>query len=319
MLSEIEAKELVDSYVAQLAANIEKAGYFKGDAADKLANAFIRNSILIANKGKIKVKKPKKWLYPMTAERTYIKELKEINRIFYENAFKTILPSLEILVAQAKSLRSDSEEFKNDYSWIETIKQLTDKTYYDFSNAVGKSKIESISAEQANRISLMNKEQFVKVVHSAVAVNPIIQEPYLQTQLKLFQSQNTDLITKMGVDQRDRLQQTLYTNLSQGHGQDKIKEEIKKSEGIGDRRAKLIARDQTNKFNGQLSQLRQNELGIGSYIWTTARDERVRPTHRAMEGKIVEWNKPPSIGHPGSEINCRCIAQPVITDEMFTE
>lgn len=283
-----------------------------------MPSALLKQQILTANNGKIKIKKPKKWLYPMTAERIYQKQLTNINKIFYENVVKIIYPSLDILVAQAKSLRSDSGEFKND-SWIDAVKQLTDKTYYDFNNAVGSSKINSITAEQASRISLMNKEQFVKVVHSAVAVNPIIQEPYLQEQLKVFQNQNTDLITKMGVDQKERLQQTLYTNLSQGNGQDKIKEEIKKSEDIGDRRAKLIARDQTNKFNGQLAQLRQKDIGIGSYIWTTARDERVRPTHRAMDGKVVYWNHPPSIGHPGSEINCRCIAQPVITDEMFTE
>ena len=105
--------------------------------------------------------------------------------------------------------------------------------------------------------------------------------------------------------------------MSQGNSIEKIEEELKKSEEIGENRARLIARDQTSKFNGQLTQLRQQELGITSYIWTTSKDERVRSTHRVLDGKTFTWEKGSKIGHPGQEINCRCIAQPIIIDSMF--
>lgn len=326
-------------------------------------NLLLKQQVLMANKGKIKIKRPKKWLYPMAAERSYQKELEAINKIFYDQVKQIIIPELNSLVAQSKSLRPDSkldsfEEkvnklaksyepegtfhlgdfyfgkgtfnkdenkakalnflIKNDNStWVDQLKQLVDKTYITFQSIVTPNKISNITSEQANKISLMNKEQFVKTIHSSLSVNPIMQEPYLQTQLKLFQNQNSDLITKLGSDQKERVQQTLYSNLSQGNGIEKIEEELKKSEGIGENRARLIARDQTNKFNGQLTQLRQQELGITSYVWTTSQDERVRPTHRVLDGETFTWEKGPKIGHPGSEINCRCIAQPVITDAMF--
>lgn len=280
-------------------------------------NQLLKQQVLQANRGKIKIKKPKKWLYPMQAERIYIKQLLEINKVFWDNVNSTIVPALPMLVAQAKSTRPDSEENRLDADYAKQLKELTDKTYLDFSKAVNQPRITTVSAEQAQRIALLNKKEFVKVIHSSLSVNPIVQETWLQPQMQSFTAQNVDLITNLGLEQKKRVEQNLFQNLSAGHGIDKIKEDLQKSENFGKYRSKLIARDQTNKFNGQLTQLRQSEVGIGQYVWSTARDERVRPTHAAMEGTIVDWNKPPPIGHPGSEINCRCIAQPIITDDMF--
>lgn len=46
------------------------------------------------------------------------------------------------------------------------------------------------------------------------------------------------------------------------------------------------------------------------YVWRTARDDRVRSTHAALSGKIFSWSDGPAHGHPGSEPNCRCWAEP---------
>lgn len=106
-------------------------------------------------------------------------------------------------------------------------------------------------------------------------------------------------------------------------------------------RAKLIARDQTNKMTGLLNQTRQQSIGIDEYIWRTVQDERVvgNPTglypkgnkthgnHYEMEGVKCRWDDPTVYhngkewvkrtstmpkSHPGSDIQCRCHAQPVI-------
>jgi SPP1 gp7 family putative phage head morphogenesis protein len=92
--------------------------------------------------------------------------------------------------------------------------------------------------------------------------------------------------------------------------EDLTKDELKKAKN----RAKLIARDQTNKFLGNLNELRQTSLGVEEYTWSTSKDERVRPTHAANDGKVFKWSDPPPTGIPGSEINCRCTALPVLED-----
>lgn len=75
-------------------------------------------------------------------------------------------------------------------------------------------------------------------------------------------------------------------------------------------RAKLIARDQTSKMNGAFNQARQTSLGIDRYVWQTSGDERVREEHQANDGQVFSWNDPPATGHPGEDINCRCVAVP---------
>lgn len=282
-----------------------------------MANLLLKQQALMANKGKIRIRRPKKWLYPMPVERAYIKEVQAINKVFWSKVRDNIIPNLPMLVAQAQSIRPDDNGERIDAQWVDHLKQLIEKTLYDFDKVVGKPKISAISAEQAAKLSMFNKSQFVKVIHSSLAVNPIVQETWLEPQMKAFTQQNVDLITNLSVEQNARVQQTIYRNLSAGNGIDAIKKELDKDESIGKSRSKLIARDQTNKFNGQLTQMRQQEVGIGSYIWSSARDERVRPEHAALDGKTIKWSEPPSIGHAGQPIQCRCIAQPIITDAMF--
>lgn len=62
-----------------------------------------------------------------------------------------------------------------------------------------------------------------------------------------------------------------------------------------------------------LTKVRHEELGITHYRWSTSGDERVRDTHIENDGKIFAYDDPPDeTGHPGHDINCRCVAIPVL-------
>lgn len=75
-----------------------------------------------------------------------------------------------------------------------------------------------------------------------------------------------------------------------------------------------LARDQTTKTIGNLTEIRQRQLGIQGYRWGTSADEVVRPTHRENGGKMFRWDQPPQngTGPPGHDIQCRCVAYPVL-------
>ena len=76
-----------------------------------------------------------------------------------------------------------------------------------------------------------------------------------------------------------------------------------------------IARDQTSKTIGRLTQTRHAQLGIDSYQWLTSQDNAVRVTHQMVSGRIFHWSKPPvetNGNHPGGEIMCRCVAIPQV-------
>ncbi|MAK31420.1 minor capsid protein, partial [Acinetobacter sp.] len=79
-------------------------------------------------------------------------------------------------------------------------------------------------------------------------------------------------------------------------------------------RARLIAADQMGKVNGQINKARQLSMGVETYVWQTAKDERVRKDHQHKQGKTFRWDDPPTGGHPGEPIRCRCTALPNYED-----
>lgn len=77
-------------------------------------------------------------------------------------------------------------------------------------------------------------------------------------------------------------------------------------------RSQLIARDQTWKFQAHEIERWSTYLGYDGFIWVTCRDERVRRTHRPLDGQQFTWAHPPSIGLPSTQPNCRCRAVPIL-------
>lgn len=105
---------------------------------------------------------------------------------------------------------------------------------------------------------------------------------------------------------------------SQGQRVEGIRRQIQDRFGVTKSRAALIARDQTLKLNGQITMQRQTSLGITRYRWVTSGDERVRPSHKALDGDLIEWINPPLTEggrhcHPGQDYQCRCTASPELS------
>lgn len=95
--------------------------------------------------------------------------------------------------------------------------------------------------------------------------------------------------------------------------------QIKDRFGVSDRRAELLARDQSLKLNAQINQHRQRSAGVTQYRWRTVGDERVRPMHSVLNGTVHSWEAPPEVApgrneHPGGDYQCRCAADPILPD-----
>ncbi|HNE56710.1 MAG TPA: minor capsid protein, partial [Leptospiraceae bacterium] len=102
-----------------------------------------------------------------------------------------------------------------------------------------------------------------------------------------------------------------------GKTTDEIKEIVKRTLKVGDGRAANIGRDQTNKLAGLINSERQKKIGIKEFTWRTKKDNRVRDSHEALEGKPFDWITGaqglldmPSSRFPGDDPNCRCWAEP---------
>ena len=131
----------------------------------------------------------------------------------------------------------------------------------------------------------------------------------LSASIALRVSENARLIKNLSESQITFADRAVLETLQNGGGAKALKTELAQGLQISNKRAILIARDQTAKFNSDLSRIRQQEAGIDRYQWETAGDERVRASHRENDGKIFSWSEPPSAtGHPGHDVNCRCVA-----------
>lgn len=98
---------------------------------------------------------------------------------------------------------------------------------------------------------------------------------------------------------------------------------LKKYSGITERRATLIAEDQTRKAYNSINRARLQKMGFNEFEWLhTAGSQHPRKLHVKMSGNIYRFDKPPVIddktgerGIPGQLPNCRCRILPVIKFE----
>lgn len=163
--------------------------------------------------------------------------------------------------------------------------------------------------------------------------------------LSAMTAENASLVTNMAQGYIDRIQRTVLDNYLTGKyiGKGGIQKELSRISGITKKRAKVIARDQSNKIHGAVVKIRAQATGSIGYKWNTVRDIRVRGNpsgkypdvkpsrnHWERDGKYYLWKpmknppiapdgkpfrQPPQGGSPGQDYNCRCFGSVVWVDE----
>lgn len=144
----------------------------------------------------------------------------------------------------------------------------------------------------------------------------------LQDYLQAAAFQNAQLIKSIPAQYLEQVQNIVVGNMRQGMRPSYIEQQLAKQFGVTTRRAKLIARDQTSKIQGEMNRIRQVNSGLEYFQWVTSHDERVRHSHTVAGDKVTaygkgvyKWSDLPIVDgvptFPGQPINCRCIAKPV--------
>ncbi len=167
--------------------------------------------------------------------------------------------------------------------------------------------------EMADKTNKFNRRAFVRQINEAAGVDigAVLRDEATNTALKGAINDNVNLIKTIPSEHLDRVEKALRQGIDGGKDFFSIRKDLHDIGGITQRRAQLIARDQVSKLNSNLDRIRQQSIGVESYTWDTANDERVRETHEANSGHEFRWDTPPAAtGHPGEDINCRCTARP---------
>lgn len=180
----------------------------------------------------------------------------------------------------------------------------------------------NVFKQTADGTMKFHKARFVQNANKAVGVDVrvLLDDDKLRPVVDAALKENADLIKSIGSSYKERADAIIKQGLTSGRNFNSIRAKLLKLGGFTDqyagtetRRAKLIARDQTQKFFNSIDKARQKQVGVTHYWWDTAGDSRVRQTHKDNDGKRFAWNKPPKTGHPGHDVQCRCVAVPDLT------
>lgn len=260
---------------------------------------------------KYKPRKVKRTNYPVALQVSYRKKImamvEETDRLIKE----ILIPELDRLYQEARNQRRDAYAYTDDVTELMNIVRAT------YADTYSEAEVQAIAAEQAQAVSGFNRRQMTRTFSNALGIELFYNEPWLETEMQGFAKTNVDLITSIPKQYLQDVEGLVQRGLKSGRSVRDIQKDLtaRYKGALRNKprnRAELIARDQTMKLNGDLNHLRQTNLGIAKYTWRTSHDERVRPSHAVLDGKVFKWSDPPDVGHPGEDFQCRCTAEPVI-------
>lgn len=286
--------------------------------------------------------------YPIALERLYAKEIVRHTESLM-NVVRSYVPRMvRVLLSMNVALDADEDELSsmmNDMGeevdslpsmrpQCEDMYNKVDRHAYNeltgvFSSVFGARPIslsqQLSSTAPAAFTGFSSGSAFEAVRNSGGVGVSMTQEAQLENLRRLWVQENLDLIKSIDAETLRKIRETmadmilgtvdraeLTRTLQQGLIPVIFRKPLDEIERREKNRAALIGRDQVGKLNGRLTQYYQEQAGIEEYKWVTAGDERVRPTHRRLNGETFKWKEPPPEGHPGQPIQCRCIADPII-------
>lgn len=243
---------------------------------------------------------------------------------------KHVLPALEEAAANASRLSQDSaltEEGAIQLDAKNQVGESVDAAQGEFNRRWPRSKMASIVEPIAKDVPKFNANQLNRQLSSligeTISLDVVGSEAWLASAAAEFVNENVALIKSIPDTFFPDLERTLTREVADGARFEELASHLEARYNVTAAKAQLIARDQIGKYNGDLNRVRQVDLGVTKFMWRTMGDERVRDDkdagpglgHVERNGKVFDWADPPDGETPGEPIQCRCYAEPVLTEE----
>ena len=139
----------------------------------------------------------------------------------------------------------------------------------------------------------------------------------VENQALIALEENTALIKSIGNQYLDKVRSAVWRSVKNGYDLESLIKQLREIDGVEDRRAKNIAKDQCAKLNQAFENARAQELGITEAIWVhSSAGKTQRHDHVKANGTRYEIAKGCYISsewiQPAWKINCRCRAKLII-------
>jgi SPP1 gp7 family putative phage head morphogenesis protein len=147
-----------------------------------------------------------------------------------------------------------------------------------------------------------------------------IQEAPTGNALRTFLNEQVHLITSLPLEAAERVHKLTLEGITGAKRASEVQREILQTGNVTESRAKLIARTEIARTASGLTMARALHVGSTHYVWRTSGDVDVRKSHKEMDGSVIPWGTAPILSdgsqtHAGMIYNCRCYAEPILTED----
>jgi SPP1 gp7 family putative phage head morphogenesis protein len=193
-----------------------------------------------------------------------------------------------------------------------------------FSGTVSAGFAKTTASKMVMMVTRTNKKRFDKTIERATGVDlgGILAAEGLEDFVELSVNGNVSLIKSLSEEHLKNVETIVTNGVKSGAKYSTIAKEILGIKGVNSKlagRIKTIAMNEVQTINSQITLRRSENLGITKGIYRTSKDERVRKSHKELDGVeyVLKKGAYSSIAQkwiqPGiTDINCRCSYSPVI-------
>lgn len=264
-------------------------------------------------------KRPKGTKLDVSAGITYNAELQRIVRAVTRDINANLMPTVRNL---APEYQRDSALVMD--SWVDVLTNALRALRIRWSSP----QFQALTNDVARRFVTSANNSNRRRTERDMGIDIFSDSTEISEYVQLSIANNVQLITSIPDQYLTQVESIVMTNVRGGGRPSSIAKSLQQQLGVTERRAKMIARDQTSKVNGDLNRMRQQDVGFEYFKWSTSHDERVRDRHEDISEKrtaygvgVYRWDNPPlsDRGTPiicGQDFQCRCIAIPVSNEEV---
>lgn len=193
-------------------------------------------------------------------------------------------------------------------------------------SGLSKRQVDAAAVKMVNGVEQFHRKTFVSNIKKSVGVDieSILNKKQVRDDLVKAADDNFRLIRTIDKSYSDRGRAIIQNGIKAGKHPKDIQKDLldlggfkNKYAGTEQRRARVIARDQTQKLSKAIDKTRQKKLGVRHFIWVTSADQRVRDQHEKYNNKRFSYDFPPDGELPGDAVQCRCHARPDL-EELLT-
>ncbi len=177
----------------------------------------------------------------------------------------------------------------------------------------------SVGARMLAEVNARDEQAWMKTAREmGFSLRREIEATPIGVRMRELLAEQVSLIKSLPLEAAERVHDLTVKGIEQGTRTAEITAEIMRTGEVTLSRANMIARTEVGRTATTLTQSRAEHIDSPGYIWRTAGDSDVRKSHRAMNGKLVAWNDPPTLdgltGHAGALPNCRCYPEPIVPE-----